>query len=152
MGGSDFHAGRTAFWNNQSLTNAEGVGVLTAMVYLSELGDLRRFANRRQVGAFLGLVPSSDESGEAADRKGHITHQGPARVRKVLCQAVWSRLRCVASEREAYDRIVRRNPKHKKVAVVARMRALAIKLWHTGLAAQTAAKAEAADQAEGVLT
>jgi transposase len=118
------------------------VGVLTAMVFVTELGDLRRFANRRQVGSFLGLVPSSAESGQAADRKGHITHQGPSRVRKVLCQAVWSRLRSLESERQAYDRIVHRNPKHKKIAVVARMRALAVKLWHTGLAAQTAPQAE----------
>lgn len=125
-----------------ALCEYKGVGVLTAMVYLTELGDLRRFTNRRQVGAFLGLVPSSDESGQAADRKGHITHQGPSRVRKVLCQAVWSRLRSVDSEREAYDRIVHRNPKHKKIAVVARMRALAVKLWHTGLAAQLAEPAE----------
>lgn len=124
-----------------ALRRHKGVGVLTAMVYLTEMGDLRRFANRQQVGSFLGLVPSSFETGAHADRKGHITRQGPSRVRKVLCQAVWSRLRCVASERRAYDRIVQRNPKHKKIAVVARMRTLAITLWHEGLAAQQAGPA-----------
>ena len=51
-----------------------------AMVYLTEMGDLSRFANRQQVGAFLGLVPSSFETGKDDDRKGHITHQGPSRV------------------------------------------------------------------------
>ena len=76
-----------------ALCRRQGVGVLTAMVFLTELGDLRRFSNRREVGSFLGLVPASHESGEDSDHKGHITHQGPARVRKVLCQAVWSRLR-----------------------------------------------------------
>lgn len=64
-------------------------------------------------------------------------------MRKVLCQAVWSRLRCDEHEREAYDAIVSRNPKHKKKAVVARMRTLAVVLWHTGLEAQTALRAEA---------
>jgi transposase len=113
-----------------ALRQHKGVGVLTAMVYLSEMGDLKRFANRQQVGAYLGLVPSSYETGEDADHKGHITRQGPSRVRKVLCQAVWSRLRVVAGERAAYDRIVRRNPKHKKIAVVARMRTLGIQMWH----------------------
>ncbi len=126
-----------------ALCEHKGVGTLTAMVYLTEMGDLSRFSNRRQVGSFLGLVPSSYESGESADRKGHITHQGPARVRKVLCQAVWSRLRCDKHEREAYDRIASRNPKHKKKAAVARMRTLAVILWHTGLEVQTAMRAEA---------
>jgi transposase len=125
------------------LCRHKGIGTLTAMVFLTEMGDLSRFSNRRQVGSFLGLVPSSFESGESSDRKGHITCQGPSRVRKVLCQAVWSRLRCEPHEREAYDRIVSRNPTHKKKAVVARMRTLAVVLWHNGLAAQEAMHAEA---------
>lgn len=41
-----------------------GVGTLTAMVFLAELGDLSRFANRRQMASHLGLVPSCRESGE----------------------------------------------------------------------------------------
>jgi transposase len=122
----------------QTLRRRKGVGVLTAMVFLTEMGDMSRFSNRQQVGAFLGLAPSSHESGQTDDRKGHITHQGPARVRKVLCQAVWSRLRVDDNERAAYERIVGRNPKHKKIAVVARMRTLGVMLWHDGLEAQTA--------------
>ena len=124
-----------------ALRRHKGAGVLTAMVFLTEMGDLSRFANRQQVGSFLGLTPSSFETGQDADRKGHITHQGPSRVRKVLCQAVWSRLRHVEGERFAYDRIVAKNPKHKKIAVVARMRVLGIVLWHEGLAAQEALRA-----------
>jgi transposase len=124
-----------------SLRKHKGVGTLTAMVYLSEMGDLRRFTNRQQVGSYLGLTPASFETGETNDRKGHITHQGPARVRKVLCQAVWSRLRVVESERASYERLVQRHPKHKKIAVVARMRTLGIKLWHSGLDAIRASSA-----------
>jgi transposase len=113
----------------------KAVGVLTSLVFLTEMGDLDRFKNRRQVGAYLGLVPSSFETGEANDRKGHITHQGPARVRFVLNQAVWNILRLDPREREVYDRIVAKNPKHKKIAVVALMRRLAVRLWHAGRSA-----------------
>jgi len=120
----------------RALMTVKGVGLLTAMVYLTERGDLSRFANRRKVGAFLGLVPSSDESGPECDRKGHITHQGPWRVRRALCQAVWSRVRTDPAEKAVYERIVRRNPKHKKIAVVASMRRLAVLLWHIGRTAQ----------------
>jgi len=128
-----------------------GVGVLTAMVFLSEIGDLHRFANRRQIAAYLGLVPSSQESGEARDRKGHITRQGSSRVRKVLCQATWSRVRCDAQEKAAYERIKAKNPKHKKIAVVASMRRLAVRMWHCGLAAAAAPPATAEKMAgEGV--
>jgi transposase len=119
----------------------KGVGLLTAMVFLTEVGDMGRFKNRQQVGAYLGLTPSAYESGENDDHKGHITRQGPSRVRKVLCQAVWSRLRVDEHERKAYDRIVSRNPKHKKIAVVARMRTLGVMMWHDALEAQQAMRA-----------
>lgn len=114
----------------QELLTLKGVGVLTALVFLTEMGDLTRFGNRRQIGAYLGLVPSQDESGEANDRKGHITRQGNSRVRKLLCQAVWSRVRTDPAEREWYQGVVARNPKHKKIAVVGAMRRLGVLMWH----------------------
>jgi transposase len=114
------------------LMRLTGVGRLTAMVFLTEMGDLSRFQNRRQVAAYLGLAPSSHESGEQSDRKGHITHHGSARVRRVLCQAVWARVRTEPQERDRHERLVEKNPKRKKVAVVAGMRRLAILMWHRG--------------------
>ena len=114
----------------------KGVGLLTAMVFLTEMGDLSRFSNRKKVGAFLGLVPSSNESGEKNDRKGHITRAGPSRVRSVLCQATLSRISCDKKEHIYYWKIVDKNPKHKKIAVVACMRRLSILMWHLALDAQ----------------
>lgn len=117
------------------LTKLKGVGVWTAMVFLTEMGDLTRFSNRRQIGAYLGLVPSAFETGETNDRKGHITRQGSPRVRKALCQASWSRVRFDEKEQAFYARVVARNPKHKKIAVVGAMRRLAICMWHRALSA-----------------
>ena len=122
----------------EALRKLKGVGVLTAMVYLTEMGDLRRFANRYQVGSFLGLAPSSNESGQADDRKGHITRQGSGRVRKVLCQAIWNRVREGGPDHGKYQRLVARNPKHKKIAIVALMRELAVIMWHRALEAVAA--------------
>ena len=102
-----------------ALVGLKGVGTLTAMVFLTEIGDPRRFTNRQQVGSFLGLTPKSQETGEAADRKGHITREGPARLRKVLCQAVWSRVRADEQAQAKYRRIAEKNPKHKKKGIVA---------------------------------
>lgn len=122
------------------IVQIKGVGLLTAMVYLTEIGDMRRFSNRKQVGSFLGLVPSSSESGEDSDRKGHITREGPSRVRKVLCQATWARVANDVEEARVYYRIVKRNPKHKKIAVVASMRRLGVLMWHLAWDAQVKAQ------------
>lgn len=114
----------------------DGVAVLTAMVFLTEMGDLRRFRNRKKVGAYLGVVPTSAESGKDNDHKGHITCQGPARVRKVLCQAAWARIAVNQEEKKIHARIVEKNPKKKKIATVACMRRLAIRMWRRALEAQ----------------
>lgn len=116
----------------QAMLTLRGVGELTALVFLAEMGDLTRFANRRQIASYLGLAPSSYESGEANNRKGHITHAGSHRVRKVLCQAVWAQIRHNSDEKEAYERIKAKNPRKAKIAVVAGMRRLAVRLFHRG--------------------
>ena len=78
----------------------------------------------------MGLTPTSHESGQQNDRKGHISRQGPPRLRKVLCQASWVHVRHDPHSREVYQKLVTRNPKKKKIALVAVMRRLAVRLWH----------------------
>jgi hypothetical protein len=118
----------------QRLDAKVGVGVMTAMGFLTEVGPPKRFGNRRKMGAGLGLAPSAYESGEAGERKGHITRNGSPRLRKLLCQATWCRVRLgtgdAAGDAACYRRIVARNPKKKKIAVVACMRRLGVQMWH----------------------
>lgn len=109
------------------MTQVQGVGTLTAMVFLLELGDPNRFRNRRQLAAYLGLVPGTFESGAAADRKGHITRMGPPRIRKVLNQAAWAVLRGNSGWNPWHHQLELR--RGKKKAIVAVMRKLGIKLW-----------------------
>lgn len=104
-----------------------GVGTVTAMTFLLELGDVKRFRNRRQVASYLGLAPSCYESGEATDRKGRITRMGPSRVRKVLNQAAWAFLRENVQWRAWYTAVARR--RGPKKAIVGLMRRLGIELW-----------------------
>jgi transposase len=117
----------------KKLMEIRGVGLKTAMIFLTEIGDMNRFENRRKFGAYIGLTPKSHESGDSDDRKGRITREGPFRLRSVLNQAVWVHLRFNGTEKDFYDKIVARNPKRKKKAVVACMRRLGIRMWHTAL-------------------
>lgn len=114
----------------EELTKEKGVGLLTAMVYRTEIGYAGRFSRGRQVGKFVGLTPTSHESGQQNDRKGHISRQGPPRLRKMLCQASWSHVFHDPGAAQLYQQLVSRNPKKKKIAIVAVMRRLAVRLWH----------------------
>jgi transposase len=65
-----------------------GFKTQAAMVIATELGDVRRFENPRQLMAYVGLVPGEHSSGDRR-RLGGITKAGNTRVRHVLIQSAW---------------------------------------------------------------
>ena len=66
-----------------------GVAFLTAVTFVAEIGDVRRFETPRQLMAYLGLVPSENSTGEWV-RRGSITKAGNSRVRRVLIEGAWT--------------------------------------------------------------
>ena len=66
-----------------------GVQTLTAMVLVTEIGDVRRFKSPRHLMSYVGLTPSVRESGDSGNKAGSITKAGSARCRHVLIQAAW---------------------------------------------------------------
>lgn len=71
-----------------ALQSLRGVGVITAVTLVAELGDLGRFGSPRPLMAYLGLVPSEHSSG-GSQRRGRITKAGNSHARHVLVQAAW---------------------------------------------------------------
>jgi len=70
----------------EALCKLPGVGVLTAMTLVAEIGDISRFPTARKLCAWSGLTPSVRNS-DLKVRHGHITKAGPAAVRWVLTEA-----------------------------------------------------------------
>lgn len=68
----------------QLLISIKGIGELTAVRFLAELGDLREFADARQLAAFLGLTPESKTSGSSVRTKPRMSKKGNSAVRKFL--------------------------------------------------------------------
>src|SRR6516162_4495450 len=68
------------------LTQLPGVGPFTALVLLAEIGDVTRFASARKLASWAGLTPTVRGSDRTV-RHGHISKQGSAWVRWVLCEA-----------------------------------------------------------------
>jgi transposase len=96
-----------------------GLGALTAQILDREIGDWQRFANRRQIASYTGLVPSEDSSGERRCR-GAITKHGNPRVRQILLEASWRfqqfqpEYKAVKQRRTAIDEAKAKNNKGAK--------------------------------------
>ena len=71
-----------------ALQTMRGMALVNAATLIAELGDLSRFANPRQLMAYLGLVPSEHSSGTSIKRGG-LTKAGNRAARRLLIEAAW---------------------------------------------------------------
>jgi len=70
----------------EAFQSLRGVSLLVAATSVAEIGDFSRFANPKQLMAYLGLVPSEHTTGEKVKRGG-ITKCGNGHVRRSLIEA-----------------------------------------------------------------
>ena len=120
------------------LRQVEGVGTLTALTFVLTLEDPYRFEKSRSVGAYLGLVPARDRSGDRDPQK-HISKEGDEMLRKLLVGSAHYILGPFGSDsdlRRHGQKIASRGAKNaKKRAAVAVARKLAVllhSLWMSG--------------------
>jgi transposase len=101
------------------LRTMPGVGLVTALTVLAELGDLDRFRSPAAVSNYAGLVPVLRESNDKRFQ-GAITKRGPSHLRSVLVEAAWSAIRHVPRYAHQYDRIKQRGGAQTAIVAVAR--------------------------------
>jgi transposase len=99
------------------LQTIPGIGVRTAEALVAYIDSPDRFG-RKKIGAYLGLIPCQDQSGDH-NRLGHITKQGPPAVRRLLVEASWLAVRKSKTVKAYFDRIVGDDPDRRKIAIVA---------------------------------
>jgi transposase len=87
-----------------ALQAMRGVALVVAVTVVAEVGDFRRFANPRQLMAYLGLVPSEHSSGSTV-RRGGITKAGNAIARRVLIEGAWTYRMSARVSRKLHDRL-----------------------------------------------
>ena len=104
-----------------------GVDVAVTETLLAALGDIDRFPDGNRAAAYLGLVPSTYQSGEHCYH-GHITKQGRSHARWLLVQAAQHLDRNPGPLGVFFRRIARK--KNRNVAVVATARKLVSIAWH----------------------
>ena len=103
-----------------------GVGPLTALAYVLIIGTPTRFPRGKQIGTYVGMIPSEDSSA-GKQRLGHISKQGNSLLRFLLVEAAQAAARIHPDWRRRYIHLAMR--RHKSIAKVAMGRRLAVRLY-----------------------
>jgi transposase len=103
-----------------------GVGPLTALAYVLIIGTPERFPCGKQLGSYVGMIPSEDSSG-GKQRLGHISKQGNSFLRFLLVEAAQAAARSNLDWCRRYRHLAMR--RHRNIAKVAMGRRLAIRLY-----------------------
>src|SRR5436190_1402615 len=113
---------------------AKGLGPTTFASLEREAIDWNRFANRKQIGSYIGCCPSEFSTG-SKQKLGSIDRQGNRRMRTLMVEAVW-RLKKWNPNWRGFKKFPHVFGLHamargvtRKRAVVACARLLAIDLW-----------------------
>ena len=108
-----------------------GIGVNSSWMFVKELFGWRQFANRRQLGAAVGLAPTPYRSGDSHREQG-ITKGGDRRLRTMLIEIAWGWLRFQPNSRLTrwyYERFAGGGKRQRRIGIVALARKLLIVLW-----------------------
>lgn len=108
------------------LRSIPGVGLLTAMVFLTEIGDIKRFKKDDHFIAYIGLLPGSHSSGEK-EYRGKISKRGNKRVRTALILSAWMSIANSSEMASAYEHY-RTNGKTANIAIIKIARKLALRM------------------------
>lgn len=103
----------------RALMRHYGIGALTAVTILAELGDARRFSSSRDAVRYAGLditVHQSDQRRAA----GHLSRQGPPALRWALYEAAQVARRPGSPDRAYYDQAAARLGGNRACLAVAR--------------------------------
>lgn len=101
------------------LRSIPGIGLLTAMVILTELETINRFESFDKLCGFIGLIPSTHSSGEN-DVVGDITRRGHSILRSAIIESAWVAARLDPALTKSYHDYCKRMESNKAIVRIAK--------------------------------
>ena len=103
----------------EQILSIKGIGIVTAAMFLGEVGDPLRFHNAKQINNYAGLNLTEDSSGKSKSGTC-ISKRGRSQLRALLYQMAYTMVGCNKEMRILYKYLTTRknNPLKKKQALV----------------------------------
>lgn len=112
---------RSARYKDKSklLRTIPGIGPLTSVQILTELGDISRFSSFKKLNSFVGFKPTTYSSGEH-DWKGHMSNRKHKALRSALVECAWQTVQNDPAMLVKYEQLIERMTKKRAIVVIAR--------------------------------
>jgi|TARA_B100000315_G_C14542577_1_gene571640 transposase len=102
-----------------NLVTIPGISTLSAMILLTELVDIDRFASLDQLASYVGLVPGEHSSSESEVTTG-ISPRRNSRLRALIIEAAWVAVRKDPALMMTFNTLTKRMTKNKAIIRIAR--------------------------------
>jgi len=100
------------------LRSIPGIGYITAMIILTEIETINRFANFDKLCGYIGLIPSTNSSGEK-EKVGNLTPRGHT-LRSAIIESAWVAARLDPALCKSYHDYCKRMEPNKAIIRIAR--------------------------------
>jgi transposase len=101
------------------LKTVPGISTLTAMILLTEIGEITRFPSIDELSSYVGLIPDTKGSGEK-QQVGEVTQRSHSQLRWMLIEASWKAVQKDPALMMAFDQYCKRMRKTKAIVKIAR--------------------------------
>lgn len=101
------------------LRQIPGIGPLTTVQLLVELGDINRFPNFRKFNSYIGLKPMTHSSGDN-DRKGYMTYRSHQGLRSSIVECAWTAVQRDPALLKKYEQLLSNHTKKRAIVIIAR--------------------------------
>lgn len=105
--------------NYNLLISIPGIGFLTAMTFLVQIGDIRRFERLEDLCYYIGLVPMMKGSGQKM-YTGKMINRGRKELKIMLIEAAWDAVRMDPALMIRFNELTKRMNKNKAIVRIAR--------------------------------
>lgn len=103
----------------KNLQSIKGIGLLSATILLTSIGNIHDFPTSKQLCAYAGMVPTVKDTSDTV-RHGRITKRGNKLFRTTLVQVSWQVIRYNPYLKSFYDRLKQKKGSGKAIVATAR--------------------------------
>jgi transposase len=103
----------------KNLISVPGIGILSAMVIITEISEIDRFSRFDSLNNYSGFLPTEHSSG-GKEKKGHMMPRGNKKLKDIMIEAAWVAVRTDTALKNKFEELKKRMKASKAIIIISR--------------------------------